>query len=106
MLDDYSYQGGFTNDLVSVCLRMQCRRVSAWGEKRSSCLVCPALPPSHANGPGWYVFELGCLQSGDCVLEERPREGRGRAGGGGGVGVGGRTSCSCAMVEGTKISIN
>ena len=95
----------------------ECMGVS---EKRSSCLVCPALPPSHPNGPGWYVFELGCLQSGDYVLEERPREGegegrrrgkgrgrgRGRGGGGVGGGGGGRTSCSCAMVEGTKISIN
>ena len=37
--------------------------------------VCPALPPLQPNGPGRYVFELGCQQSGDYVLEERLREG-------------------------------
>ena len=38
-------------------------------------LSCPLLP--QPNGPGRYMFELGCQQLGDYVLEEKPREGEG-----------------------------
>jgi hypothetical protein len=33
----------------------------------SSCFMQP-------NGPGRYVFDIGCLQSGDYILEEKQKE--------------------------------
>lgn len=43
----------------------------------SELLIVACFLVLQPSGPGRYMFELGCQQSGDYVLEERPKEGEG-----------------------------
>ena len=77
MLGNYSYQGGFTNDLVS-CMHcvVGCVGVS---EKLPSCLVCvlPSLPCSQMAQVGTCLSWVASSQVTMCLRRGRGR-GRGR----------------------------